>query len=76
MEAHPNLSMAMDFMTVNLKDLPWLPGMVRPLDMLFKREQAGWEADEEQQTAAGEAAKAVAAGGSAAPVGSVPVAGK
>ena len=29
MDTHPNLSVAMDFMSINIKDLPWLPGMVR-----------------------------------------------
>eukprot|EP00798_Chlamydomonas_sp_ICE-L_P013437 gene13437-19293_t len=55
MDKHPNLCVAMDFMSINLKDLPWLPGMVRPLDALFKKEQASWEEDEVEAVPVGTA---------------------
>ena len=35
MDTHPNLSVAMDFMSINIKDLPWLPGMVRCMPTLW-----------------------------------------
>lgn len=41
-----DVAVAMDFMSVNLADLEWLPATIAPLDALFKREAAGWEADE------------------------------
>lgn len=41
-----DVAVAMDFMSVNLADLEWLPGTIAPLDALFKREKESWEADE------------------------------
>ena len=46
MTTRPDVAVAMDFMTVNLADLPWLPGIVKPLDDLFKMMAADWEADD------------------------------
>ena len=60
--ARRDIGIAMDFMTVNLLDLPWIPKMVGPLDVLFKREEAGWEADEAEGPAAA-ITSAPAAGG-------------
>jgi hypothetical protein len=34
-------------MSVNLADLAWLPRLTPWLEELFKREQAGWELEEE-----------------------------
>ncbi|KAG2496087.1 hypothetical protein HYH03_005690 [Edaphochlamys debaryana] len=34
---HPSVGVAMDLQSVNLADLPWLPRLVRPLGLLFKR---------------------------------------
>ncbi len=45
--AHPHMSVACDFMSVNLADLAWLPRLTPCLEELFKREQAGWELEEE-----------------------------
>lgn len=61
-DARRDIGIAMDFMTVNLLDLPWIPKMVGPLDVLFKREEAGWEADEAEGPAAA-ITSAPAAGG-------------
>ena len=44
--ARPDVAIAMDFMSINLADLEWLPGTVGPLDELFKREEASWAAEE------------------------------
>lgn len=46
-DAHPDVAVAMDFMTVNLADLTRLAAITRPLDALFRREQQGWEQDED-----------------------------
>ncbi len=34
--AHPAVGVAMDLMTLNLADLPWLPRLTQPLGELFK----------------------------------------
>lgn len=36
LSAHPRVAVAMDLMTINLADLPWLPRLVRPMGLLFK----------------------------------------
>ncbi|GLI60588.1 hypothetical protein VaNZ11_002748 [Volvox africanus] len=37
---HPRVAVAMDLMSINLADLPWLPRLVRPMGMLFKQLEA------------------------------------
>ncbi|GIL91146.1 hypothetical protein Vretifemale_18806, partial [Volvox reticuliferus] len=48
---HPRVAVAMDLMSINLADLPWLPRLVRPMGMLFKQLEAekvaGGEDDDE-----------------------------
>ena len=63
MASRPDVGIAMDFMSVNLVDLPWLPGMVRPLDELFKKQEADWAADEDGAAAEGKEEGAAAGGG-------------
>ncbi|KXZ55190.1 hypothetical protein GPECTOR_3g335 [Gonium pectorale] len=47
---HPSVGVAMDLMSLNLADLPWLPRLVRPLGLLFKRleEDKVAEADDDE----------------------------
>ncbi|GAX85788.1 hypothetical protein CEUSTIGMA_g13203.t1 [Chlamydomonas eustigma] len=56
MSSRPDVAIAMDFMSVNLCDLPWLPGMVKPLDELFKRQEADWQMEDEPPGSGAEAA--------------------
>ena len=70
-----DVGIAMDFMSVNLCDLTWLPGMVRPLDELFRREAAGWEADDVEGAMADAAAIEPPATAAAAAAGVAPQAG-
>ncbi|EFJ44962.1 hypothetical protein VOLCADRAFT_118548, partial [Volvox carteri f. nagariensis] len=37
---HPRVAVAMDLMSINLADLPWLPRLVRPMGLLFKHLEA------------------------------------
>ncbi len=45
--SNPHMTVACDFMSVNLADLPWLPRITKPLAELFRREEQGWDADED-----------------------------
>eukprot|EP00955_Chlamydomonas_euryale_P117942 366508-Chlamydomonas_euryale.AAC.3 len=50
-----------------MRDLTWLPRMVKPLDALFKHEEKAWEADDaEAPAAAGSGVTSVTSGGSGA----------
>lgn len=60
--ALPHVAVACDFMSINLADLPWLPRSTAALGALFKFEEEGWEAEEQQQQGV--------------PGGAVPAAGK
>jgi hypothetical protein len=47
--AYPSVGVAMDFMTVNLADLPWLPRIVPALAALFNAEESAWEQEDTEK---------------------------
>jgi hypothetical protein len=49
-------SIAMDFMSVNMRDLPRLPASVGPMEVLFAAELAEFAAEEGEAAAAAAAA--------------------
>ena len=55
-------TIAMDFMSVNMADLPRLPAMLGPLEALFSAELAEFAKEEEGERAGGGGAEAAAEG--------------
>uniref|UniRef100_A0A7S3VJG7 ribonuclease Z n=1 Tax=Dunaliella tertiolecta TaxID=3047 RepID=A0A7S3VJG7_DUNTE len=51
LEAHPHMAVAMDFMSINLGDLQWLPSVTPALAALFKYEEEEWEHEEDETKA-------------------------
>ncbi|KAF5837993.1 beta-lactamase-like protein [Dunaliella salina] len=51
LEAHPHMAVAMDFMSINLGDLQWLPSVTPALAALFKYEENEWEHEEDETKA-------------------------